>query len=95
MYPENKSDKADNAITDQRLIIVLSSVSRIVEAINLKKGWLHNDNTILKSLSNGLGRHLVVNYHGINWNKVTDKSQLVISDFQILNLVKLGLSSGR
>ena len=38
MYPENKSDKADNAITDQRLIIVLSSVSRIVEAINLKKG---------------------------------------------------------
>ena len=60
MYPENKSDKADNAITDQRLIIVLSSVSRIVEAINLKKGLItFNDNTILKSLFNDLGRHLV------------------------------------
>ena len=61
MYPENKSDKADNAITDQRLIIVLSSVSRIVEAINLKKGLItFNDNTILNSLLNDLGRHLVV-----------------------------------
>ena len=51
MYPENKSDKADNAITDQRLIIVLSSVSRIVEAINLKKGSItFNDNTIFNSL---------------------------------------------